>query len=79
MKPVGGVEILGPASNPQKFQKAGSTQGCTQDVVENELTLRPRMIYYISWICVFNGAEMFLITQFSTRITHFFKSCDDYV
>jgi hypothetical protein len=30
MKPVGGVEILGPASKPQKFQKEGSTQGCKE-------------------------------------------------
>lgn len=31
MKPVGGVEILGPATNPQKFLKVGGTQGCAQD------------------------------------------------
>lgn len=43
MKPMGGVEILGPASNPQKFQKKGSTQGCAQDVIESRLTMRSRM------------------------------------
>lgn len=48
MKPVGGVEILGPASNPQKFQKEGSTQGCAQDIVEKGLNLRSRMFCWIS-------------------------------
>lgn len=41
MKPVGGVEILDPASNPQKFQEEDSTQGCTQDTGENNWPYGP--------------------------------------
>lgn len=44
MEPVGGVELFGPASNPQKFQKEGSTQGCAQDIVGKGLTLTSKMI-----------------------------------
>lgn len=48
MKLVGGVETLGPASNPQKFQKEGSTQGCAQDIVEKDQPCDPERLVNVS-------------------------------
>lgn len=42
MKPVGGVETFGPASNPQKFQEEGSTQGCAQDIFKKDRSWDPQ-------------------------------------
>lgn len=72
MKPVGGVEIFGPASNPQKFHKGDSTQRCAQALVGKD---RPRP--QNSWLDFLDPLSLyscfFLFLFHGDRVSHSFS------